>query len=134
MSFFNRIFSDRRNKSKEAPKKPESSIVIPEAPTAEYARLLQFTQRLNSLLLEDRFLARSDYKQLIDNLRVYSLYPYFLSKEYRDTAKKELKKVDWTKQPRKAKVLYSTPLPFLRIRQFVFRIGSAGKQWIKKHL
>ena len=66
MSFFNRIFSDRRNKSKEAPKKPESSIVIPEAPTAEYAQLLQFTQRLNALLLEDRYLARSDYKQLID--------------------------------------------------------------------
>ena len=66
MSFFNRIFSDKRNKSKEAPKKPESSIVIPEVPTAEYARLLQFTQRLNSLLLEDRYLARSDYKQIID--------------------------------------------------------------------
>ena len=66
MSFFNRIFSDKRIKSKEAPKKPESSIVIPEAPTAEYARLLQFTQRLNSLLLEDRYLARSDYKQIFD--------------------------------------------------------------------
>ena len=84
--------------------------------------------------LAEEEITNTDYKQLIDNLRVYSLYPYFLSKEYRDTAKKELKKVDWTKQPRKAKVLYSTPLPFLRIRQFVFRIGSAGKQWIKKHL
>ena len=66
MSFFHRIFSDRRNKSKEAPHKQESPIVIQEAPTAEYARLLQFTQRLNSLLLEDRYLARSDYRQLID--------------------------------------------------------------------
>ena len=56
MSLLDFIFS-RRGKSKEAPKKTESSIVIPKAPTAEYARLLQFTQRLNSLLLEDRYLA-----------------------------------------------------------------------------
>ena len=66
MSLFNRIFSDRRNKSKETPKKPEPSIVISDAPTPEYARLLQFTQRLNSLLQKDKYLARSDYKQLID--------------------------------------------------------------------
>ena len=66
MSLFNRIFSDRRNKSKETPKKPEPSIVISDAPTSEYARLLQFTQRLNSLLQKDKYLARSDYKQLID--------------------------------------------------------------------
>ena len=65
MSFFSRIFADRRPKSQvDAPKpKPE---MLPDAPTAEYAQLLQFTQRLNSLLLEDRYLARSDYKQLID--------------------------------------------------------------------
>ena len=65
MSLLDFIFS-RRNKSKEASKKPEPSNVMSKAPTAEYAQLLQFTQRLNSLLLEDRYLARSDYKQLID--------------------------------------------------------------------
>ena len=67
MSFFNRIFSDKRNKPKETPKKTEPTIVIPDAPTPEYASLLQFTQRLNSLLLADKYLARSDYRQLIDD-------------------------------------------------------------------
>ncbi len=67
MSFFNRIFSDKRNKPKEVPKKPEPTIAIPFAPTQEYASLLQFTQLLNSLLLADKYLARSDYRQLIDD-------------------------------------------------------------------
>ena len=66
MSFFNRIFSERRNKPKEAPKKTEPIIVVPDAPTPEYSSLLQFTQRLNELLLNDKYLARSDYRQLID--------------------------------------------------------------------
>lgn len=67
MSFFNRIFSDKRKKPQETPQKQESVIVVPDAPTSEYASLLQFTQRLNSLLLEDKYLARSDYRQLIDD-------------------------------------------------------------------
>ena len=49
MSLLDFIFS-RRNKSKEASKKPEPSNVTPEAPTVEYARLLQFTQHLNGLM------------------------------------------------------------------------------------
>ena len=40
---------------------------MPDAPTQEYASLLLFTQRLNSLLLTDKYLARSDYRQLIDD-------------------------------------------------------------------
>ena len=66
MSFFGVIFS-RRNKPKEAPKKTEPTIVMPDASTQEFASLLQFTQRLNSLLLADKYLARSDYRQLIDD-------------------------------------------------------------------
>ena len=49
----------------EAPKPNPKKLA--DAPTAEYAQLLQFTQRLNALLLEGRYLARSDYKQLIDD-------------------------------------------------------------------
>lgn len=67
MSFFNRIFSDRRSKPKEVPRKTEPAVVMPDAPTPEYASLLQFTQCLNSLLLADKYLARSDYRQLIDD-------------------------------------------------------------------
>ena len=35
--------------------------------TSEYARLLEFTQRHNALLLENKYLARSDYRRLIDD-------------------------------------------------------------------
>lgn len=66
MSFFSRIFSDKHPKPQvEAPKPNPKKLA--DAPTAEYAQLLQFTQRLNALLLEGRYLARSDYKQLIDD-------------------------------------------------------------------
>ncbi|MBO4670362.1 MAG: hypothetical protein J5640_00750, partial [Bacteroidales bacterium] len=67
MSFFNRIFPDKRKKPQETPQKQEPSIVVPDAPTPEYASLLQFTQRLNALLQDDKYLARSDYRQLIDD-------------------------------------------------------------------
>ena len=75
-----------------------------------------------------------DYKQLIDNLRVYSLFPYFLSKKYRDTARTELKKVDWNKQPKRTRTLYQMPLLYLRLRQCFLKTGSAVKQWIKHHI
>jgi DNA helicase-4 len=65
MSLFNNIFS-RRNKSQEAPQKQEPDFVLPDAPTPEYASLLQFTQLFNTLLLDDRFLARSDYRRLVE--------------------------------------------------------------------
>ena len=65
-AFFNRIFSYKRKKSQDAPQKRKQDIVLSDAPTPEYESLLQFTQRLNSLLLEDKYLARSDYRQLID--------------------------------------------------------------------
>lgn len=67
MSFFNRIFSDKRKKPHEAPQKQEPVIVVPDAPTPEYASLLQFTQSLDTLLLEDKYLARSDYRHLIED-------------------------------------------------------------------
>ena len=47
-------------------KKPSHAEKTTVAPTPEYASLLQFTQRLNSLLQDDKYLARSDYRQLID--------------------------------------------------------------------
>lgn len=76
----------------------------------------------------------SDYKKLIDNLRVYSLFPYYLSNQYRDAAKKELAKVDWTKQTQKTQFLYRLPIPLLKCRQVVSKIGSVIKQMIIKHL
>ena len=67
MSLLGRIFSDKRKKSQETPHKVEPTKVVPVSPTPEYASLLQFTQRLNALLLEDKYQARSDYRCLIDD-------------------------------------------------------------------
>lgn len=75
-----------------------------------------------------------DYKQLIDNLRAYSLFPYFLSKQYHDTARLELDKVDWTRQPNKTRLRYQMPVWFLRLRQTVLVYGVVVKQWILKKI
>lgn len=74
------------------------------------------------------------YKQLIDNLRTYSLYPYYLSRQYHDAARKELDKVDWTKQPKSTWALYKKPVWYLRIRSRFLRMGSFFKQRILKFI
>ena len=61
----------------------------------------------------------SDYKQLVDNLRTYGLYPYYLSKEYHEAAKKELGKVDWQRQTERTRKQYSKSLLWSRL---VFKI------------
>ena len=66
MSIFDAIFS-RRGKLNVTPQKTEPTIVMPDAPTQEYASLLHFTQSFNSLLQADKYLARSDYRQMIDD-------------------------------------------------------------------
>ena len=67
LSFLNRIFTSSRKVSTEAPINQEPQAVLG-APTPEYVRLQEFTQRLNSLLLEDKFLARSDYRSLVEGV------------------------------------------------------------------
>ena len=84
--------------------------------------------------LEDEEKNNPDYKGLIDNLRTYSLLPYYLSKHYRDAASQELSKVAWDKQPAKVKRLYHMPLLLLRGRYYLLKCGSAIKQAIYKHL
>ena len=75
-----------------------------------------------------------DYKHLVDNLRVYSLLPYYLSKEYRETAKKELDKVDWSSQDAKTRRQYSQPIALLKAKMAFRKCGSAVKQWILRHI
>ena len=84
--------------------------------------------------LSDEEKTNPDYKQLIDNLRTYSLLPYYLSSQYRDVAKQELDKVDWNNQPEQVRRLYRLPISFLRIRRRVLKWGSNIKQWLIKHL
>ena len=65
----------------------------------------------------------SDLKHLLDNLRTFSLMPYFISKDYHEDAKNELDKVDWSRQPDKVKKQYEQPLVWLRF-----------ESWIRKEL
>lgn len=70
---------------------------------------------------------------LLDNMRTYSLFPYYLSDKYRDEAKHELSKVDWSGQPSNVKRLYSRPLWFLKLRQRLLVLGSYVKKKLKNH-
>lgn len=69
-----------------------------------------------------------DYKQLIDNLRTYSLMNYLLDRRYRDAARTELAKVDWTRQPTRTRWQYQCPVWMLQIRQTIMNEGSKIKQ------
>ncbi len=58
MSFISKIFS----------KKPVSIELPSSGPiTPEHASLVAFTQALNTLLMSDNYLARSDYKHLVES-------------------------------------------------------------------
>ena len=81
--------------------------------------------------LEEEERTNPDYKQLIDNLRIYGLMPYFISKVYHEAAAQELAKVDWPKQPETIKRRYHLPLPVLRMRNRVMTLGSAVKTKLK---
>ncbi|MBR5081420.1 MAG: glycosyltransferase family 2 protein [Bacteroidales bacterium] len=72
--------------------------------------------------------SNKDYKLLIDNLRTYSLLPYYLSSAYQEAAKKELAKVDWSRQPIKTRIKYKKPLVLLRMENSVRSFGSKIKQ------
>lgn len=73
-------------------------------------------------------------KQLLDKLRVYSLYPYYLNDKYRDLAKQELEKVDWSKQSKSEyRKYYKTPLLYLKVKSKVKSIGVKFKKELFKY-
>jgi glycosyltransferase involved in cell wall biosynthesis len=76
----------------------------------------------------------ASYKAMIDMLRVKSLLPYWLSKEYHEAAADELKKVDWSKQPKAIVRQYKMPIALLKAKKSFLQIGSYIKQKIKKIL
>lgn len=73
----------------------------------------------------------ADYKQLIDNLRTYSLLPYFLSTAYHESAKVELNKVEWKKQPFVTRCRYRQPVWMLRSVMAIKKMGSKMKQVVR---
>lgn len=78
--------------------------------------------------LESEEKTNPDYKQLIDNLRTYSLMNYLLDKQYRKSAHTELAKVDWNRQPTCLRRLYHLPVWILNIRRCILKEGSSIKQ------
>ena len=56
-----------------------------------------------------------DLKQLLDNLRVSSLYYYLFNDKYKKLARNELKKVNWENQPIKLKLKFKFPIWILLI-------------------
>lgn len=68
------------------------------------------------------------WKTLLDKLRVNGLMDYWLSEEYHDAAAAQLKKVDWSKQSKKAKAQYEKPIWWLKLERKIRQIGSLCKQ------
>ena len=64
----------------------------------------------------------TDYKQLVDNLRIYDLMPYLVDKRYTVAARQELDKVDWSRQPRKMVREYKKPLVMLKFKTMMKRV------------
>lgn len=84
--------------------------------------------------LEPEEKTNPDYKRLIDELRTRGLLSYYLTDKYRETARKELAKVEWNKQPLKVRLRYKSPVSFLKLRRTIKRYGSRIKQRIIKHV
>lgn len=68
------------------------------------------------------------WKALLDKLRVSGLMNYWLCDEYHAQAAEELKKVDWSKQPKSAKAHYEKPIWLLKAKRRFMQIGSYFKQ------
>lgn len=66
-----------------------------------------------------------DYKRLVDRLRTYALYPYYLSKKFHEAAAAELEKVDWKQQPKQVQKQYKRPLFLQRL---LFSFGKLGSR------
>ena len=70
----------------------------------------------------------SEWKALLDKLRVSGLLEYWMSDEYHNAAAAELAKVDWSKQPKSAKAQYEKPIWLLKAKRRFMQIGSYCKQ------
>ena len=73
----------------------------------------------------------ADYKELVDGLRTYGLYPYYLSKAYHEEAKTELSKVDWKRQTKKIQKRFRRPILVQRTVFAMNKLGSKVKSKIR---
>lgn len=74
----------------------------------------------------------SDLKHLMDALRVYGLFPYYLNKSTRKEALVQLARVDWSKQSAAAyRQYYRTPVWLLNLKRNIIQLAWKLKQKIK---
>jgi glycosyltransferase involved in cell wall biosynthesis len=72
-------------------------------------------------------------KILMDKLRVYNLFPYFLNKNTRQAAINQLDKVNWANQPKtEYNKYYKTPIFVHRIKFKIRKTGSKIKKMLIK--
>ena len=90
--------------------------------------MLFMMSELDDAIKNEDIANKEDWSALLDSLRVNGLLEYWLCDKYRDRAKQELAKVDWSKQPSSIKNLYAKPIWFLRAKRFVFAVLSFIKQ------
>jgi glycosyltransferase involved in cell wall biosynthesis len=93
-------------------------------PATHYIFNLQF--------LEQAEKENTDLKQLLDNLRVYTLERYRLKKAYPEEVKKEISKVNLKNQPLKIRLFYYLPLPICQFFSSVRNKISKLKNKIRK--
>ena len=74
----------------------------------------------------------ADLKQLLDNMRTYSLLPYYLSTAYHKTALEQLKKVDWQRQPRWVRLRYKMPRLLLVACYWLKKLASLLKNLLRR--
>lgn len=74
----------------------------------------------------------SDLKHLMDALRVYGLFPYYLNKSTRKEALEQLARVDWSKQSAAAyRQYYRSPVWLLNLKRNIIQLAWKLKQKIK---
>lgn len=74
---------------------------------------------------EENEKSNEDFKKLLDKFRTYSLYQYWLDKNWHNAAKNELEKVNWEKQPAKVRLKYKIPTAvgreFMNLRKKLYQ-------------
>ena len=116
-------------------------VVFQNKPLANYNQDVELTNRAvgylynpkNHMIWNLEYLAHQetinpDFKHLIDKLRVYILFPYYINNQYHEMAARELKKVNWYNQQLSHKIKYAFPVLLLKLWHGLMKAGSRLKQ------
>jgi len=71
---------------------------------------------------------KEDWTNLLDKLRVNGLLDFWLNKDFHQMAAEELKKVDWSVQPKYVIRKYHMPIWLMKLKNKVMLVGSRIKR------